>query len=309
VIIVAKKKKRKKKKHKRRNPLRAAGAAKAELSHENMQEQPSPDTQSIKPLPPEKSQSRLPVENVTRSWIWWVTGWRLFVELATVLGLAVALYALRPALTVTSLAPSDVHNNNGSKASITVTGTGIKDVTVQCVTNKVIFEGRNTLALSRFAMVDEYSVRDVAAGESFAADCNFAWSLWTKAEGGFFLLGAGVPGVQNLGIAFLFKDGVPSLIPGAPFPAAIKSDLVGYSPSQVTAVDGYFIVLYRWPLSPFRERRVIHMIARRNSGGLQWRVAPSSEPVIADAADGFIVTASGTTPDQWGVTMKRTGPN
>ena len=307
---VPKKKKKKKKKHKRHNtPNRVAASAKTELSHQNVRGQPPLDRQDIKPLSQERLQNPLPVENVERSWTWWITGWRLFVELATVFGLAIALYTLRPVLAVNSLAPSDLHGNNGSKASITVTGTGIKDVTVQCVTNKVIFEGINTLALPRFTILDEYSVRDVAVGESFTADCNFAWSLWTKVEGGYFLMGEGTPGTPQLGIPFVLnKDGMPSLRPGAPFPAIVKPNLVGHFPSQVTSVDGYFIVLYRWPLSPFREKRTIHMIARRNSGGLQWRVAPSSEPIIADAPGGFIVTASAE-PDKWGVTMKRTGPN
>jgi hypothetical protein len=194
---------------------------------------------------------------------------------------------------VTALAASDLHNNNGSKASITVTGTGIRDVLVRCVTNKVIFDDINTLALPRFTIIDEYSVRDVAAGESFTADCNFAWSLWTKPTDGFFLMGAGSPGKPQLGIPFLFKDGLPSLIPGAPLPAAVIPDFVGYSRSQVTAIDGDFIVLYKRPLCPFQEKRMIHMIARRNEGELKWRAAPNSEPIIPDATDGFIVTASG----------------
>jgi hypothetical protein len=196
----------------------------------------------------------------------------------TVVGLPIGVYASRPVLAVTSLAPSDIHNNNGSKASITVTGTGIRDVMVRCVTNKVIFEDKNTLALPRFTVIDEYSVRDVAAGESFTADCNFAWSLWTTPANGFFLMGGGAPGKPQLGIPFLFDDGLPSVIPGTPIPATLSPD--------------------------FKQRRV-HMIARRNDGELKWRVAPNSEPTIPDATDGFVVTASGP-PKQWGVTMTLT---
>jgi hypothetical protein len=186
----------------------------------------------------------------------------------------------------------------------------IKDVKVRCVTNKVIFENRDTLVLSRFTVIDEYSVSDVAPGESFTADCNFTWSLWTKPTDGFFLMGAGIPGVPGvpgtpqLGIPFLFKNGLPHLMPGAPLPAKFMPNFAGYSSSQVTAVDGYFIVLYTWPLRWLQQERIIHMIARRSDDILKWRVAPNSELIIPDATDGFIVTASGP-PNQWGVTMKR----
>lgn len=176
---------------------------------------------------------------------------------------------------------------------------------VRCVTNKVIFEDKNTLALPRFTVIDEYSVRDVAAGESFTADCNFAWSLWTTPANGFFLMGGGAPGKPQLGIPFLFDDGLPSVIPGTPIPATLSPDFIGYSSSNVTAIDGEYIILYKWPLYPFQEQRRVHMIARRNDGELKWRVAPNSEPTIPDATDGFVVTASGP-PKQWGVTMTLT---
>ena len=113
---------------------------------------------------------------------WFVTGWRLILELVTFVGFPIALYALRPVLSITSLEPSDLHGNNGTKASVTVSGSKIRDVTVQCVTNKVIFDDTYTLAFSRFVLLDEYSVSDVGTGESFPADCNFAWELWRKQE-------------------------------------------------------------------------------------------------------------------------------
>lgn len=256
-----------------------------------------------------KPEPRPPTAGTARSWKWWVTGWRLFVELVSVIGLPMAVYALHPVLSVTSLDSSDLHGNGGSKASITVTGMQVQDVKVQCVTNKVIFEDQDTLALSRFTVIDEYSVSDVSPGESFTADCNFTWSLWTKADGGFFLMGGGVPGKPQLGIPFILSDGLPSFTPGVPIPAGITPDFVGYSSSQVTAIDGYFIVLYKWPLRWLEHQRVIHMIARRRSGdALRWRVAPNSEPVIQDATAGFVVNASAP-PNQWAVTMKRGNPN
>jgi hypothetical protein len=227
-------------------------------------------------------------------------------------GLLMAVYALHPVLAVTSLLPSDLHGNGGVKASITLNGMSIREVKVQCVTNKVIFEDKMTLAPPHFAVIDEYSVRDVARGESFTPDCNFAWSLWTGPTSGFFLIGAGVTGARfpQLGIPFLLKDGLPFFAPGARAPVAIRSDFSGFSSSQVTAIDGDFVVLYKWPLSPFEEKRAIHMIARRTDGAgdLKWRVAPDSEPTIPDAVSGFIVNAGGDSSGKWAVTMRRFSP-
>lgn len=237
-----------------------------------------------------------------------MSGWRLAIELAGLVSLVIAAYTLCPVLSVTSLEPSDLHGNNGVKASIVVNGTQIRDVKVQCMTNKVIFADRDTLALSRFTLLDEYSVNDVGRGESFTADCGFTWSMWTKPMGeGLFIMGAGTPGKPQLGIPFTFKDGLPSLTPGVPLPASITTDFMGYSSSEVTAIDGSFVVLYKWPWRWFQTSKVIHIIGRRSDGRIKWRVAPNSEPIIPDAAGGFMVTASGP-PKQWGVTMKRVTP-
>jgi len=163
------------------------------------------------------------------------------------------------------------------------------------------------LAFTRFSKIDEYSVSDVNPGESFTADCNFAWSLWKKPTDGFFLMGAGIAREPQLGIPFIFRDGLPSPMPGVGVPAQVTSDFSGYSSSMITAIDGYFIVLYKWPLCWFQEKRTIHMIARRSDDTLKWRIAPDSEPIIPDANGGFMVEVTGP-PNQWGVTMKRAIP-
>ncbi len=223
----------------------------------------------------------------------------------TLVGLVIAVYALRPVLSVGSLNPSDLHAANGAKASITVTGTGIRDVKVKCVTNKVIFDDRDTLAFNRFTSIDEYAVNDVGAGESFTADCNFVWSWWKGQADNLFLMGGGSPGKPQLGIAFTLKDGLPVLIPGSPLPATVIPALGSYSAARVTAVDGDFIVTYKWALFWFYQERLIHMIAQWNGDELKWRVAPNSEPVIPTPNGGFIVTANGPPEGGWGVTMKR----
>jgi hypothetical protein len=47
--------------------------------------------------PPDKSKKRL-----RDTWPTWAKGWKLFLEACTLVGLAIAVYALRPILSVTS---------------------------------------------------------------------------------------------------------------------------------------------------------------------------------------------------------------
>jgi len=205
---------------------------------------------------------------------------------------------------------SDLHGNYGAKVVINNTGTKIKNVTVQCVSNKVIFEDKTTLVLNRYALINEYAVPDVATGESFTADCNFGWSLWMNdIEGLFILGGGGIAGVPELGIGFRLNNGNPSLIYTGGAPKSVTADFAGYSYSQVTAIDGSYIIHYNLPLSWFRQQKIIHMIARRHDEGLKWRVAPVSEPTIADIVqgNGFRVTATGNQED-WGIVLKRVVP-
>ena len=239
-----------------------------------------------------------------------MSGWRLFAELGG-FGLILALYALRPVLSVSSLDSSDLHATNGAKVLITNSGMRISNVKVQCVTNKVVFKDLHTLSFDRFAVINEYSVPDVGTGESFTGDCNFAWSMWTKPTEGFFLLGGGTASAPQLGITFLLNNGNASFPPGVASPAMIRPDFTGYAYNQVTAIDASFIVLYTWPVSLSRRTRIIHMIAQRANGDIKWRVAPESEPVIPGARpspDGLTFSARGTTAGAWGIEMVRTAP-
>jgi len=227
--------------------------------------------------------------------------------MVTFLGLPAMLYTLSPVLSVGSLQASDLHGNNGVKTSITVTGMGIRDVSVQCATNKVIFENKNTLALPNFTLINEYAVGVVGRGESFTADCNFAWSLWTNSTDGIFLMGAGLEGKPQLAMPIFFRDGLPYPAPSPSIPSLMTPNLTGYSSAQVTAIDGEFIVLYKWPFCPFQQTRIIHLIAERNDSDLKWRPAPGSEPIIPNATGGYVFTASGN-GGKWGVTMNRGTP-
>lgn len=294
----------KKKKKKPQQPKSASrsDATQTPLSDQKNKERPLPNSQDSRPAPSQGPLKPTQIRNQRRHWKRWVTGWHLAAELVTMTGLVIAIYALHPVLSVISLEPSDLHGSNGVKASISLAGTRIRDVKIQCVTNTVIFEDQGTLKFNWFTRIDEYSVRDVAVGESLTADCNFAWSLWTKPAGGFFLMGGGVPAKPQLGIPFEFKDGLPSLIPGAPLPAAIMTDLKGYVSANIAAIDGYFIVVYKCSLCWWSQQRRIHLIARRSDERLKWHVAPNSEPIIPYSTGGFIVTANGP-PDRWAVTM------
>ncbi len=195
------------------------------------------------------------------------------------------------------------------KLLLTNSGWEIRDVKVQCFTNKVIYKGIYGLAFDRFTRLTEYAVPDVKDGESFPADCYFAWSFWTKPTDGIFVYGRDVTASAGpyMGILVVFRnDGVPMLRPGTPVPAKMTADLTGYSYNQITAVDGSFVVEYRWPHTFWVQRRVIHVVARRSGDELKWRVAPESEPVIPDP-EGWTVLAKSTSKE-WGITMGRYSP-
>jgi hypothetical protein len=175
-------------------------------------------------------------------------------------GLPMALYALRPVLTPT-VAASDLHGNSGAKASITVTGTGIRNVTVQCVTNKVIFDDNFTLELNRYALIDEYNVSDVAVGESFSADCGFSWSIWVNGREGLFVFGELTPAVKVLGIPFRIKGdqlspGVSGATPmGVTSVEVTTPSFSGYRRDATTEVDGSFIVRYSACFAGLRKKK------------------------------------------------------
>ena len=177
---------------------------------------------------------------------------------------------------------------------------------VKCFTNKVVFQDKNTLELDRFVRIKEYNVQDVRRGETFVADCNFAWSLWMNQTDGFLLLGGGTAGEKQMGIPLTVKDGLPMLFPGAPLPAMIQPDFNGYPYSEVTGIDGSFVVSYTWPFSWIPQETVIHVIAERTSDGLKWRVVPRDEPTIPDGphAGGWKLTAR-SNGEAWGVELTR----
>jgi hypothetical protein len=202
---------------------------------------------------------------------------------------------MRPVLSVSSFGTSDKFGDYGVRISITDNGAPIRTVTVQCVTNKVVFAEKFTLELERYALIDEYSVSDVKPGESFTADCLFGWAMWMKSSGGFFALGGITPGIPTLGIGFYITNGIPSLMVTGGSPRAVTSDLVGLSNYRVTGIDGSLIVRYSWAWSWFRQEKTIHVIGATTNKGVEWRVGPKSEPIIRDGRmpGGFKVTAKG----------------
>jgi hypothetical protein len=217
-----------------------------------------------------------------------------------------AIYALRPVFSPSSATPSVRHDIYGARVMVIHSGWDIRDVSVQCFTNKVLFKDKYALAFENFVLLNEYSVPSVKSGEPFPADCAFAWSLWMRPEDGFFIYGGGTAGAPQLGIPIVFRpDGLPTLRPGSPLPAVMRPDFIGYSYSQVTAVDGTFVIRYRWPLTPWFQRYIIHVAGRRYGDDLKWRVAPESEPAFSDPVgfNAWIVTAK-SNGKEWGITMK-----
>ncbi len=189
----------------------------------------------------------------------------------------------------------------------------IRGVEAQCVTNKVVFADRFTLEFDKYVLQKKYSVPGVTSGESFVADCNFAWSMLMNAADGYFIFGGASPGFkspgQQLGIPFRLKDGLPSPVAGSRGEAmAVDSDFAGYTAYPTTGIDASFLVFYAWPWSWVRQERIFHVIASQGGGReeIRWRSAPRSEPIIPDGAqpNGFKVTAKGD-GEGYGITLGR----
>jgi len=239
----------------------------------------------------------------------WRRGWAITAEICTVVALGIALYMLRPILSVTSFTGTGTDNAYGVKATVADTGISpIRDVKVQCVTNKVIFDNSFTLAFNNFVSWEEYSVGNLKSGESFTANCTFAWSMWEKSDRGMLILGHGTPGKRSLGVTYQYVNGTP--MPTSSGPAILIvgfEDAIHYQNRQLTTVDGSFIVQYKWRLWPFQQTTIIHMIESPGpEEGIRWRVAPASEPVIPDAPAqdrGWKMTGDSNSA-QFAVTMK-----
>jgi hypothetical protein len=139
-----------------------------------------------------RTEQRTPSQQTRRRiWPWWLRGKALFLELCTVVGLLLAIYKFHPVLSPSSATPSERHDIYGARVMVTHSGWNIRDVSVQCFTNKVLFKDKYTLAFEHFVLLNEYSVSGVKSGEPFPADCAFAWTLWTRPEDGFFIYGGG----------------------------------------------------------------------------------------------------------------------
>lgn len=256
------------------------------------------------------STAQPPPNRARRIWPAWARGWKLGVEISAIVALFATYYALRPILSVTSFVGTGIDGTYGVKATVTDTGTSpIKNVSVQCVTNKVIFENRFTLEFDKFISVDEYSVGDMKAGESFTANCTFAWSIWENSDRqGVLVLGYPTVMKPNVGITYRYENGTP-VVTGK-WPTAITfgfDDAIRYHNRRLTGVDGNFIVRYKWRFSPFRQTKTIHMIESPGpEDGIKWRVAPASESVIPDPPphdDGWKMTAKSNSA-QFGLTLK-----
>jgi hypothetical protein len=226
--------------------------------------------------------------------------------------LAIALYALRPILSVASYSGTGADGSWGAKAIVAVTGSDISDVSVKCVTNKVIFEDKFTLDFIRFATVEEYSVGRVKAGESFTAQCLFAWSMTEKDGQGMLVLGDPRPWrpIPKLGVTYKYLNGTPVIT--SPVPAAVYpgfGDTISVRHYKLTGVDGTFVIRYRSRIPPFRQSSSVHMIEGPfgTDTVTTWRIAPAGEPVIPDPPpqdDGWKLTLKYDGSAEFGVTMK-----
>lgn len=219
--------------------------------------------------------------------------------LAGGLGIALAivffLYQIRPVLTTSTLPPLIARERFNGRFSITNTGpTPISHVEVECRGNKALFARQHTFEMNGYVIIDEYAVPKVEPGESFVADCEQPWHLHADGGGGLLWLGAQmIPDPAPLIIDFTINQGKITLNhPGK----AMKGfcDLSGYTDYPLTGIDASLVVRYSIPFLPYvRYSKTIHLIAEDQGQGIEWRIAPSSEPILPDAKGGMRFRSGG----------------
>lgn len=207
------------------------------------------------------------------------------LEILGLVGFLLAFYALRPVLSAISVTGTGIDGIYGAKVEIVESGFPIRDVTVRCLTNKVIFDNSMVVTFERFLAIDEYSVGSVKSGETFTFNCTVAWSLWEMPDEQVALIaGYPTPGKPNLGVALQRKDGALSLI--GPVPGAITftpQNMANYRSHRITGVDASAVIQYRWPFTRFRSEKTVHLVESLGpEDGIKWKIAPEGEPVLSD---------------------------
>lgn len=304
--VKGKKSKKKGSKGEKKNKLKPNVARPSDASiHQTLQRQ--------EPITPHQPT----VPAVRRRWRSWLKPDRaLFYFIAgTALALFIAYYAARPAVSP-SLSDQMVDVTNHAIPRISVTNTGamtMRDVTVECLSNKAVFADKYTLELHRYVLMQEYAAATVNQGESFTAACPQAWFLYMNKTDGFFAFGEVSEEHSSLGIPFTFKYGPPTLLYSTGTPVFVRSDLVGYTNYPSTSLDGTLIIKYKFSLFGIRQERRVHLVGFRSAAVIVWKIAPESEAVIPDAPlsiNSFKLTASVPDKGAAGVVYKApAGPN
>lgn len=256
--------------------------------HNNPPPEP-PERSRKQSLSPESPRRKIAKNATTQVPAFWTRGWKLLLEVAAVLGLLLAVYAYRPILQVTSIGSPPPHADN-VWLTITSSGFPISNVSVECVTTKVIMANEYTLELHRVAALDQYDVPEVKTGESFNVQCPLAWYLLQGGGLGYYIWGRPILFSPQMGIPFRLTTGLPVATTNGRPMAITFSDLAGYQVFPPTAVEGIVIVHFKWKHTPFRQTKSFHTIGRRDGKGqFSWGSVPESQEAIPDA-DGLKLT-------------------
>ncbi len=245
-----------------------------ETQQDNKSTTKLPD-QSARPLPNPK----LPASPI-------VKGWKLLLQgVAVVVPLLLAVYVYRPILQVNSIGHPHPYSDN---VSLTLTSSGfpISNVSVECVTNKVIMANKFTLELHHIATLDQYDVPEVKTGESFNIECPLQWYVVEGGGLGYYIWGRPDLSPHHMVIPFrLTKDLPVATTNGRPMSVTFN-DLSGYTVFPPTAVEGMITVRFNWKHTRFTQQRNFRVIGHPdNNGEFSWVSAPESQELIPDAPD------------------------
>lgn len=201
-----------------------------------------------------------------------------------VVAFLLAIYAVRPVFSVQSIGPRNPGAAN-PQLVVQLAGMPITDVSVHCITQKVIMGNKYTLELRNYADLDRYDLQNLSTEEPFTVNCPLAWTLLMGTTGGFFVLGAPVPNRTLLGFGFRLGGDLPVAIDQGRPKAVTIHDLLAYTPYYATAIDGIVEIRYRWRYTPFRQTKRIRVLGDGLNHPFIWKVAPVSAPPIKDSGD------------------------
>jgi hypothetical protein len=214
-------------------------------------------------------------------------GWELLVSVAGIAGLALALYAVRPVLTVALLTPPDNSPAYYAKFSVTNSGhTAIHDVKVLCFANKAVFAFKYTFVLNDLVTLSMDSAPTIDPGETWFVECTQPYFLYFNSQDGFLTFGSMSPPKHEVPMMdFHFYNGTPRLNHPNSIAHGWVDNIAPYTSYPLSGVDASLVFNYK--VIGIKRSRSIHIVGGQDAGPFAWKIEPASKETIPDGEGGF----------------------